>query len=343
VTYVEWLRVRRVLIWTGGVMVALLLLLAAIRIMGCALLSSSSPLAGVTIGGVKGETVLGATPNTQSMLADGTRRTVYDDAKDGVRITVDDRGYRGKHVEVFATRPAAIAVSSDSGFQGSAVAGGELYRYDSDQPEDLSSHIIAAGIVALIVATLLGAPFARENDGHLEIALSKPISRTKLGLEIVLADLTGVVAAWVMTMLFLFAAHAIVEAPQHAYAPYDTALALLTIVGAFAWYAMLCAATASMKRAYGAVQGVAWPACGVILLLANVSFGTSQLAQLVHWVATPISWLVPFTFLGAGFVHTFQGAQGSSAMDPYTSSSVLLLLAIVYGAIAIYQWRRVEA
>ena len=43
-------------------------------------------------------------------------------------------------------------------------------------------YMLLADIVALIVATILAAPFAREIDGHLEIALTKPISRVRFAL-----------------------------------------------------------------------------------------------------------------------------------------------------------------
>ncbi|MBV8490932.1 MAG: hypothetical protein JO199_10430 [Candidatus Eremiobacteraeota bacterium] len=340
-TYVEWLRVRRVLAWTGIVMGALLVLLAVIQV-GTDHFLTPGNLAGISIGTNRGDAIVKNSPSTVTTLPDGTRRTVIDNVEDGYRITIDDRGYRGKHIEIFEAKGhPSIAFAGVSDYEHKSVPGGDLYTTDTDQPEGLYSHMIAAGAVAMIIATLLGAPFARENDGHLEIALSKPISRVKLGIEILLVDSVGILATWVMTMIFLFAAHAVIESPQHSFGPYDLVIGLISIAAAFAWYAMICAATASMKRAYGAIQGIAWPVCGIVAIAANSNFGNSGLAQLVRAVATPFSWLVPFNWMrypiGADAAHP--------AIDPnpYTMLTILLLLALVYAAIAVYQWRRVEA
>lgn len=338
-TYVEWLRVRRVIAWTGIVMAALLVLLAVIQV-GTNHFLTPGNLAGISIGKTRGDDILKNSPSIVTKLPDGTTRTVIDNTQDGYRITIDDRGYRGKHIEIFEAKGhAKIAFAGLGNYDRTSVAGGDLYTTDTDQPEGLYTHMIAAGIVAMIVATILGTAFARENDGHLEIALSKPISRLKLGIEIIGVDLVGILAAWVITMIFLFAAHAVIEAPQHSFGPYDTIIGLMSIAAAFAWYAMICAATASMKRAYGAVQGVVWPVCGVILLFADANFGNSGLAQLVRAIATPFSWLVPITYLN----YPIPDAGHVPAMNPYTQLSILLLLALVYGAAALYQWRRVEA
>jgi hypothetical protein len=345
--YVEWLRVRRTLLWTAVAMAVMVVVLVIGQVLFLTL-ATTAPLGDVKFdNGKTGEMIARSSLTTHTVLPDGTKRTIVDDSKEGVRITIDDLGYRGRHIEIFeaaGSQEPKVVNAGPIDFRVTRVPGGTLTTFDTNAPETLAYHAGFAGIVALIVATILGAPFARENDGHLEIAFSKPISRTRLALETVLVDLAGIAGAWAMTVVFFFIAHSVVSAPNYVLGPYDLPVVALGLAGAFSWYAMLSAATASMKRNYGAVQGIAWPVAGLILLLAKVKFGDSQLAHLVQWIATPFAWILPFNYLHFGIAYTVNGqAQGSMAVAPYSELPALLLLALVYGVLAILQWRRVEA
>jgi hypothetical protein len=224
------------------------------------------------------------------------------------------------------------------------VPGGSLVTIDTNKPEDVAYLAAIATFVALIIATILGAPLARQNDGHLEIALTNPVPRTTLGLGAMLADVAGIAAAWLMTVAMLFLAHVAQNAPNYTYGPRDTEVIVLGFAGVLAWYAMLCAATASMRRAYGVVLGIAWPVAALVTFVAKADFGDSPMAQLVRLSVTPLSWIDPFTYLHFGPAFTVNGRPaGSLAVSLQNELPALLILALVYVTLAIVQWRRVEA
>jgi hypothetical protein len=342
-TYVEWLRVRGVLKWTAIVLLVLEALLIVFRI---SFLSFGSHDALSFVHGVE---INPDSRITHSTLPDGASRTVIDNAKEGVHIVVDDRGYQGKHIQIFES-------SRTSKHSPRTYAMGDLHvetlpngnetvtTIDTSRPEDLAYYFSIASFFALIIATVLGAPFARENDGHLEIALTKPIGRERLALGVIGVDLVGIGTAWIMAVLFLAVGHTLFEAPHFVFGRYDALVIVLGLLGDVAWYAMLCAATASMRRSYAAVLGFSWPVAGIIAILGKADLGSSQLGQVIHTIVTPFAWINPFSYLHFGPAFTVNGRpEGSMAVLPGFELPMLSILALVYGALAVLAWRRVEA
>jgi energy-converting hydrogenase Eha subunit A len=347
--YVEWLRVGRCLKYSALVLGVLLVLIVAVEY--SFLSGPTSTLSEVEIHTSSGditarEFARGAT-TTSSTLADGTKRTTVLNSNLGVRATIDDHGYWGKHIEIFehaVRRSEKLIGFGPVTFQRVAVPGGSMVAIDTNKPEDFAYLAAIATFVALIIATVLGAPFARQNDGHLEVALTNPSPRTTLGLEAMLADVAGIAIVWLMTVAMLFLAHVVQNAPNYTYGPLDTQVLLLGFAGVLAWYAMLCAATASMRRAYGIVLGISWPVASLVAVLAKADFGNSAMGQLAHWLSTPLSWIDPFAYLHFGPAFTVDGRPaGSLAVSLPSELPALLILALVYVALAIFQWRRVEA
>src|SRR5262249_52348659 len=103
------------------------------------------------------------------------------------------------------------------------------------------------------------------------------------------------------------------------------------------------AATASLKRGYGAVQGFAWPVSGVITALAFSNLGDTPIGQTVHWVFWVISRINPLSY--ASF-HGSANVNGANLLvQPPIADRLLIsiVLMLVDGALAVFQWRRVEA
>lgn len=355
--YVEWLRVRGCLKWTIVVLVVCEAILLFGRFTYLDIHPHSKTLSGIEIGDQTFAQFEASSKETTTKLSDGTVRTVIDNPAKGMRITIDDRGYRGKHIEVFQKNPSERASLEnlnfgDVHFRREILPNGSVVKIDEGAalPEDLNYYFVLAGIVAMIVGTVLGAPFARENDGHLETALSKPVSRWSLALQTVGVDLVGIVAAWVIAVVFLVVGHSIFEAPNYTYGPTDTLAIGLGLVGAFCWYAMLNAATASMSRAYGAVLGIAWPVALGVHGGAIANLGNSEVARFINAICWVVSRVDPITYIRFGPIFTtvpLRGPLSPAAATPLSSLSfdlsVLAILALVYGALAIVQWQRVEA
>ncbi|MGA8534884.1 MAG: hypothetical protein WB615_12320 [Candidatus Tumulicola sp.] len=343
-TYVEWLRVRGVLKWSAIVLLVLEALLVVLRISLLAVGSNDA------LSFVHGVEVNRDSNVTHATLPDGTSRTIIDNRKQNVHIVIDDGGYQGKRIQIVETSSHASHHSHKTISMGDIhvetlpSGNATVTTIETNRPEDLAYYFAIASFVGLIVATVLGAPFARENDGHLEITLTKPVRREALALGILGADLAGIGAVWIMTVVFLMVGHTIFEAPHFSLGPSDAMVIVLGLIGDVAWYAMLCAATASMRRTYGAVLGFAWPVALVVAIVAKIDLSSSQLGQVIHAIVTPLAWIDPFSYLHFGPAFTVDGrAAGSMAVSPGHEFPMLLILALAYGALAVIQWRRVEA
>lgn len=339
-TYVEWLRVRGAIKWTAIVLAILFLCTAGIRLY---MFSKGDMLSYMS--GIENDP---QSKVTHSVLPDGTNRTQIVDKTGKTHITIDDHGYAGKHIEIVDrshSHQSEKNVNVGSMHIEALPEGkGERVTIDTNEPEQFVFFSAIACFVALIIGTVLGAPFARENDGHLEVALTKPISRIALGLATVGVDLVGIVAAWALTVIFLIACVTLFQAPHILFSTVDLVGTLCGLAGAFAWYGILCAATASMKRAYGIVLGLAWPFSLIILGLGKADLGTQPILVALHTLCRWIGYVLPFTYLHFGPAMTVDGkAAGSLAFSAGVEGPVLAALAIGYVALAIVQWRRVEA
>ena len=355
-TYVEWLRVRGCLKWTALVLVVAIAIVLFARFTYLDIRPHAT-LSGVVLGDQTFTQFERSSHETTAKLSDGTTRTVIDNPAKGLRITIDDRGYWGKHVEVRIRKPRHHEHLSTVNFgdihftmQQRPDAFYIVVDEGASVPEDFAYYFLMAAVTAMIVATVLGAPFARENENHLEVACTKPIAREWLAIGMIAADLAGIVAAWAMTVVFLFVGHVIFEAPNYTFGPHDAAVLAIGLLSAFAWYGMLAAASASMKRAYGAVLGCSWPVMASVNWLATADLGDSALARVAHLVGRALATINPLTYLHFGSLFVNKDFENSTAHAAATATSyfnnapvILVILAIVYVALAVFQWRRVEA
>ncbi|HKU81805.1 MAG TPA: hypothetical protein VJP76_06505 [Candidatus Tumulicola sp.] len=343
-TYVEWLRVRIAVKWTAIILGALLVLALAVRLL-MAGFGKDDALAFVR--GMQDN------PNSRvvkTVLADGTKRTTIDNAKDGVHVVIDDNGYAGKHITITESSghaeshgPKTVVVGSLN-VQSSANGRSTVTTIDTDRPETFAIYAAFATFIALIVASALAAPFARENDGHLDIALTKPIDRTALALKSIGVDLLGLLAVWAMAVVFLLVGHSIFQMPRFLFVPGDLTMIVLGWLGIAAWYAMLCAITASMRRSFGIVLGLWWLVSLIVVAVAKARWGASLVAQTIHWVATVLAVVNPLYYLHFGPPMTVNGRpELSLAVSPQYEIPALAILALIYLSLAVLQWRRVEA
>jgi hypothetical protein len=200
-------------------------------------------------------------------------------------------------------------------------------------------YMVLADIVALIVATILAAPLAREIDGHLEITLTKPYSRTRYAFGVIGVDAIAVLVASAMTVLAFYICQLLFESPKLDFSGVNWHAVLMGVALPLAWYAMLCAATTWISRGYGAVLGFAWP---VALLVGGLALipPHNVVALFVHDVAWVLSRLSPLTY-----VSWSSNPDSSTYADSIFGWRLLaeVLLFVVYSALAIWRWRHVEA
>ncbi|HTD32310.1 MAG TPA: hypothetical protein VK665_01515, partial [Candidatus Elarobacter sp.] len=136
---------------------------------------------------------------TRTTLPDGAVRTVVDDPPRHVHAVIDRR-FGGFDLQV--SQPAGTEGRGRSGVvMGSTSSAtrtehGVAYTRVTYRPgSDMAwgALFLISGGMGLLVATILGGPLAKENDGHLELAWTKPVSRDLYALAAFGADVVAIV------------------------------------------------------------------------------------------------------------------------------------------------------
>ncbi len=336
--YVEWLRVRNCLRIAAIILAVLVVLAVVLRISFARYVSTES--------WVEHMALSSGAKETHTVLADGTKRMILEDPADHTHIVVDDHGYAGSHIVI--TEPSSRARHENSHVNVGSIHVSESHNgdmtttvVDTNGAVPIIYYMSIADLVALIVATILAAPFAREIDGHLELALTKPISRARYALGVIGIDVVGILAASFLTVAAFYLCQLLFESPRLDFSGLNARAIAMGAALPLAWYAMLCAATTWLNRAYGAVQGFAWPVAIFVGILAALE-PNNAVALFVHDVAWAISRLDPLSYVSMAQ----PSANGSIA---YAGSnfafrmSIEVLLFVVYGTLAVWRWQRVEA
>ena len=340
--YVEWLRVRSALKWTAVVLGVLLAIALVIR---------------VAAGGAQHSlmtTMLEHSHDHDSKVSDviqpdGSRVVTIDNARKQTHVKIVDRGWNGMHVELYEPHPTSHPYDPEVSDGGSVhvvtvpVGTGSLTIVDTDGTTGFFNFAMGGMLLGLILATILGAPFSRENDGHLEAAFTKPVDRTVLALQTLGIDVAGIAACVALGILFSIVAQSFFELPHVTFGANDAIGTVMAVLLPVAFYAMLTAATASMKRGYGAVIGFAWPVALLVLIFSMIPPGDNMVLSVVHDVAWVLGFINPLNYADinsqAQTVDSYQ-LIGSAWLR---NLPVLALLAVGYSALAVFQWRRVEA
>ncbi|MBC5824721.1 MAG: hypothetical protein GIW99_02580 [Candidatus Eremiobacteraeota bacterium] len=207
----------------------------------------------------------------------------------------------------------------------------------------ISVLILVAGYCAAIIASMLGTSLNRENGGHLELAWTKPISRSRYAAGIALVDILAIIIAMAAALLAIVAVLATFGLATFISADGALAATLLGFGVALSWYAVSQAASASLRSKGRAVSGFAWP---VAFALIALSFAPLQ--TMLHEVVLALNFLNPLAYLSTVAVTT--NDHGTSAASggvlPLTLSARIIgvyLLAAVGLIAALAQWRRLEA
>jgi hypothetical protein len=288
---------------------------------------------------------------THKTLADGTIETVVNDPANHVHAVIDRKG---QMFHMDATMPNSNSMSHDNFTLGrSSISQNQqsgmthiVVTQDMTANIPLAILFAIAEVIGLVTATMLAGVLAKENDGHLEIAWTKPVSRERLAVATMGTDIVTILTSQFATVLLTVIVCAMFVWPTF----YTDAATLpsiaITLLGPIAWYACLTAFSASLKRGLGMVVGLGWLAAIAIPAFAEgTASSSSDLGRAIHWIFQPIAYIDPIEY-----VHlSFHGSGGMSAMQNAplgplgVSAGMLLALTVVYLALSVLQWRRVEA
>ncbi len=335
--YVEWLRVRNALRVTAICLGVLIVICVIVRISVAAQFGDRSIVD--RLGREKDTVVTHA-------VVDGYNRTTMINAPEHTTVVIEDQPDGGKIIQItepshsshdrsesVEVGPVNVSTSQESG-------GVEKTTVETNRPVPFAIYLGIAALIGLIVATVLGAPFARENDGHLEFAFLKPVSRTNNALGVIGADCVGILGSMIMAIIAFAIMYASFAIPHFDFSGINATVIPLAIALPLSWYALLNASTASLKRGASAVLGLAWPAAIVSQTLAHFNLGGSLAGQAFHAIFWGVSRIFPLTYV------SFEGHDSDlSTLGPklLATAAILAGLFLVYGALAVVQWRRVEA
>lgn len=352
--YVEWLRVRNSVRIYAIVLGVLIVIALIIRISVNGQLGNNEFI----VNHVMNE------PGTKisHSVVNGLNRTTMVNAQERTTITIDDQNDGGKLIHIVEPASGRHDVT-DHGVVGpihvdeTRSNGMETITFNTDGPVNFEIFLAFGCFAAVIFATIWGCAFATQH-GHLEYALLKPITRTRYALGVIGVDIVGMAIVGAMTIVAAIICLSMFEIPhfdfsvpagqtsgaglQFSFAqiPVINPLTALLVVLPIAWYALLNAVTTSMRRGYGAVIGFAWPVALLLVGLSHADFGDLPVAHVFHAIFVVAAGLIPITYLPS---FGDNGGAVVNALGETTDLAILTGLMLIYGALAIVQWRRVEA
>ena len=287
---------------------------------------------------------------TRQTLPDGSQRTVVDDPVKKIHAVLVARA---NHVHVEIVQPSAHGQRSiDGDFGPMSVResnGGGVDRtvMDSHTPVIPFGILFATSIImAFIVASLLGGVLSKENDGHLELAWTKPVSRERYALTAFGIDIAAVVLSqllWVAMALVCMLLFFVPGIDFEAHVGWHIAI---TLLGGIAWYAALTGWSASLKRGPGIVVGLGWLLATIVPAIEQALRGSAlPLVAAIHAVLLGLSYLDPLAYISMHVTGSTMSAPhvGALQLTIATSCAALAALIVFYLAVAVAQWRRVEA
>ena len=200
-----------------------------------------------------------------------------------------------------------------------------------------------AALVTAIVATFFAISLAAENHEHLEIAWTKPISRTMYAAGIFLVDVAALAVFFIIAAGIAYGVvSAYVGGPVHLTLDGGNAwraarFALFPV----AWFGVGQALTSGVSGAWaGALAGLSWPVAELMSILAVRPFNATwhTIFSILN-LPNPIGYFPFWEFDDSGRSALREFFGYGLTMD----TLALAALAVLGVVIAITRWRRLEA
>lgn len=203
----------------------------------------------------------------------------------------------------------------------------------------LSDVFMMAGLpMGLLIATLLAGPLAKENDGHYELAWTKPVSRTRYALATIAIDYAAI-------LLSVFACVAVVLGCIRFFGPIglqagNPAIIGLALLAPLAFHAALNGFGASLQSR-GRLIGLGWVAA---IFIPGIAEGLHQLRSIPLALVGSNIFKVLSYFDPIAYVNRPSGSDWLLGSIRGTGTELLIIAALIvaYTGAALLQWRRVE-
>lgn len=190
--------------------------------------------------------------------------------------------------------------------------------------------MLLSGSAALVggFATVLGLNLASENDGHLEVAWTKPISREGYALGVFAVDIGAMAVCLLFTLMCLGIVVDVYAGGQAvSLGSGNQLLGGLAFCGfPLCVYAWITALSASAKRNRGTIAGMFWP-----LMIAVAALHFVPVAP-IHAIAKALFYINPIELYTT---NSHEAAPVGNYLWGWAVSAALLFVALA-------QWRRLE-
>jgi hypothetical protein len=195
-----------------------------------------------------------------------------------------------------------------------------------------------AAMVAAIMATVLGSTLAQEN-GHLEVAWTKPRSRTRYATTLMAVDAGAIIIAHAIAFGFIIVPILLFgKGERIVSAPSDALNVLRFVLFPLSWYGLIVALSASMRGRAGMVQGLIWPVALTLAVLGQV-----PLPDIWHRIFTALNRINPMSYVEyRGHGSEVQIITSAGFSNVALAASVLALIVVVSWFAATFQWRRLQ-
>jgi hypothetical protein len=204
-----------------------------------------------------------------------------------------------------------------------------------------------AGFVASFFASRYARTLSEENEAHLPVVWTKPVSRVGYALGVIGVDVLGILAAFALTLATALILIASFQAIRFIQVPADSVAQLLRYLALpLAYYGVMTALTASFGKAGRGLIGWAWCASLGIML-----FNALGLPKPWSQVVAALNVVNPIAY--ASYSHTNGTDTVNIASGPHSTAfttlalgmdiSALLILGVGGLAAGMLLWRRVEA
>lgn len=269
--------------------------------------------------------------------APGTVPVVTRDAGGTTTKTYTD--VHGAHVVLRTLPDGTFTYTSTKNVPG---RGKVVFSSNLDDRIPAGALLLIASFAAALIASIFGLTLSRENDGHLELAWTKPASRDAYALGVIITDVAGIVLAGIIVLACSVLCLAIEGAGGMIYAASPPMGLLQTVLFCFLFplsvYALTLAATASLRRG-AAFFAIFWPVALILPTLTGVTWMNLGAIARALDVIDPIAYF---------YAYAAPSAATAAAMLPLPAGVTLqfgMLTAICAISLvaSLAQWRRLEA
>lgn len=198
-----------------------------------------------------------------------------------------------------------------------------------------------ATFVSAIIAMIFACVLARQNDGHLPLVWTRPVSREKYVFTVTLVHLAGIAVAFVMPLGAALGVYAMFGAlgslTMGGDVPVDAGIVGRMLLFPLAWYGLVMAITASTRGGAGFMAFGAWIVGSVLVALdsSHLFGGVSGI------IVNVIDHINPLFYFSGHFDDSGRNQSMVSNVD--IAMVGLAAIAVAGYAAALAQWRRLEA